>query len=169
MIVDLMRNDLGRSAEFGSVRIERAREIERHGSHDAGVLQATATVACTLRFGLHPADALLDAFPGGSVTGAPKVRAMQIIRELEPHPRSFYCGCIGFIDDSGNAAFNIAIRTAELRGKADPSSRDGLIRATGHAHFGAGIVADSTPEGEWQETLDKAAVFRAASAQRVTA
>ncbi len=151
MIVDLMRNDLGRVSELGSVRVETPRTIESHGSKSAGVLQATATVSARAMDGLTWLDLLRAIFPGGSVTGAPKIRAMQIIDELELGPRGPYCGAIGYISDCGHAAFNIAIRTAAVRG-------DELTYSVG-----AGLVADSDPLAEWQETLVKSAVLLAAA------
>ncbi len=144
MITDLMRNDLGRVCEFGSIRVEAPRTIEPHGR---SVLQATSTVSGTLRRGLSHADLLAATFPPGSVTGTPKIRAMQLIDELEPTPRGFYCGAIGWIDDSGDMELNVAIRTAVIAG--------GEL----HYHVGAGIVADSDPDAEWDETLDKAGVL----------
>jgi para-aminobenzoate synthetase component 1 len=149
MITDLMRNDLGRACELGSVRVTHEREIERH----AQLLQATATISGPLRQGLTIQDALRATFPGGSVTGAPKIRAMQIISELEQTPRGPYCGAIGFVSRSGHASFNVAIRTATI---ADGPGGGILDYAVG-----AGIVADSDPAAEWQETLDKAGVLRA--------
>lgn len=150
MIVDLMRNDLGRVSELGSVRVETPRTIESHGSKSAGVLQATATVSARMPEGLTWLELLQAIFPGGSVTGAPKIRAMQIIDELELGPRGPYCGAIGYISDSGHAAFNIAIRTAAVR--------SGELTYS----VGAGLVADSDPLAEWHETLVKASVLRAA-------
>jgi para-aminobenzoate synthetase component 1 len=143
MITDLMRNDLGRVCELGSVRVEASRVIERHNR----LAQTTSTVSGVLRAGLNAGDALASAFPGGSVTGCPKIRAMQVIDELEESPREFYCGSIGYFSRSGHAAFNIAIRTAMIHGS----------RLTYHA--GAGIVIDSDPAAEWQETLDKAGIM----------
>lgn len=144
MIVDLLRNDLGRVSELGSVRVEVPREVERHGSQARGVLQATATVRSTLRAGLTRDDAVRGCFPGGSVTGAPKVRAMQIIEELEPSPRGPYCGACGVIADQGWMRLNVAIRTA-------------LFEAGSLSYsVGAGIVAESDPAQEWEETLVKA-------------
>lgn len=150
MITDLMRNDLGRVCAFGSVRVDRAREIEAHGS---SVYQATSTVSGVLRDGLGPADLLRAAFPPGSVTGTPKIRAMQLINELEPTPRGFYCGALGWLDDAGGMELNVAIRTATIT--------PGVNREL-HYHAGAGIVAESDPESEWAETLDKAEVLRRA-------
>ena len=164
MIVDLMRNDLGRVCEYGSVRVTDPQAIERHANADTGdasnsVIHGVATVVGQLReeVGL---SALLEAtFPPGSITGAPKIRAMQIINQFEPLPRGPYCGAIGFISDSGIVELNVAIRTASIVGaKAD---RSDLGTFDGKITFpvGAGLVADSDPEAEWRETLDKAAAF----------
>ena len=160
MIVDLMRNDLGRVCELGSVRVESAHAIEKHGEGGAGLLQATATVAGTPRAGLRWSEVFAAMFPGGSVTGAPKIRAMQIIDELEEAQRGPYCGSVGVFLPDGSAMCNIAIRTACITGERDHA---GMLRGgTLDWWVGAGIVADSTPEGEWAETLAKAAVLRAA-------
>ena len=148
MITDLMRNDLGRVCAFGSVRVEAARTIEAHAS---SVWQATSTVSGKLRAGLSAADLVRATFPPGSITGAPKVRAMQIIDELEPTPRGYYCGALGWLDDSGAMSLNVAIRTATVSG------------GTLHYHTGAGIVADSDPTEEWAETCAKAAVLLASA------
>ena len=155
MIVDLMRNDLGRVCEYRSVRVERAREIEAH----AGVIHGVATVSGRLRDGIGHADLLRATFPPGSVTGAPKVRAMQIIDELEPSRRGPYCGSVGFVSDCGNACWNVAIRTATLTCEAgsDAESARGVLDYS----VGAGIVADSDPEAEWEETLSKARMLDA--------
>lgn len=148
MIVDLMRNDLGRVCAPGSIRVDSPRTIEVHApGHGGGVLQATATVSGTLREGKSLADLMLAAFPGGSVTGAPKIRAMQIIDELEDGPRGMYCGSIGVVWPNGSACFNIAIRTATIE------------RGVLTYPVGAGIVADSDPASEWEETLVKAGVL----------
>lgn len=173
MIVDLMRNDLGRVCAYGSVRVEEARAIERHAAgggrdDDAGARalhHGVATVSGTLRADASIADLLRAAFPPGSVTGAPKVRAMQIIDELETSPRGPYCGGIGYVSDSGDAAFSVAIRTALVEARApgatDPRAPwEGVVRYS----VGAGIVADSDPAAEWRETLDKAGAFRATAA-----
>lgn len=157
MIVDLMRNDLGRVCDLGSVRVERSRAIERHDG--LGVLQATATVAGTVSTGRTWWDVISATFPGGSVTGAPKVRAMQIIGELEGKPRGAYCGCVGFLSDSGAFQFNIAIRTAMIDGLPCAGTLDGVADGTISYSVGAGIVADSDPAAEWRETMDKAAAF----------
>lgn len=159
MIIDLMRNDLGRLCALGSIRVDAPREIELHGAPHDGILQATAAVSGLLRPGLTLADVLRAAFPPGSVTGAPKVRAMQIIEELEARPRGIYCGAIGFLADDRRAAFNVAIRTAALRDPSPPvpdAPRDAFADAAFEFPVGAGIVADSIPELEWRETLDKA-------------
>jgi para-aminobenzoate synthetase component 1 len=145
MIVDLMRNDLGRVSEYGSVRVAEARAFERHA--DGAIVHGVATVEGRLRAGLTVIDLLRACFPGGSVTGAPKIRAMQVIDELEGEPRGPYTGSIGYISDCGNAAFNIAIRTALVA--------DGVIEFP----VGAGIVADSDPSAEWEETIAKAGVL----------
>lgn len=144
MIIDLMRNDLGRVCELGSVCVDAARTIERHGDAGSGVLQATGTIRGRLREGT-TLDALLRAtFPGGSITGAPKIRAEQIIAELEGEPRGYYCGSMGYVADDGMVEMSIAIRTAHVKGEEFAFA------------VGAGIVADSDPEQEWMETLDKA-------------
>ena len=160
MIVDLMRNDLGRVSAPGSVRVLAARDVERH-AQSAPLWQATATVSGKLRDELTLADALQAVFPGGSVTGAPKIRAMRIIDELEPVARGPYCGSVGFVSDSGHAAFNVAIRTALVTGLPAAGTLDGFEEGTLDYSVGAGIVADSVPELEWQETIDKAGVLRA--------
>jgi len=166
MIVDMMRNDLGRSAELGSVRVDSPRRIEHHGNGSGAVLQATGQVSATLRDGVELAHAIADAFPPASVTGAPKIRAMQIIRALEPTRRDAYCGCVGMRSDHGDLALNVAIRTAMIHGRIagtpgaseprDTAPRDAFAHATLTYHVGAGIVADSAPDQEWRETLDKA-------------
>jgi anthranilate/para-aminobenzoate synthase component I len=153
MIVDLMRNDLGRVASFGSVRVDEARVLEPHGT----LLQGVSSVSARLRPGFTLADAIPALFPGGSVTGAPKIRAMQIIEELENAPRGPYCGAVGYVSDTGDAAFAMTIRTLTLQG--EPSGPESI---RGHADYwvGAGIVADSDPAAEWRETLDKASPLR---------
>lgn len=157
MIVDLMRNDLGRVCELGSIRVERPRDLERHAS----LLQATATISGTLPPGRTPLDVLRAAFPCGSITGAPKVRAMQIIDELEPVPRGPYCGLCGVLSDHGAFAWSVAIRTAIIHGSGTPDPAPARL----HYSVGAGIVADSDPAGEWRETLAKASVLRTAIRQ----
>lgn len=141
MITDLERNDLGQVCEFGSVRVTDLLKLEKF----AQVHHLVSTVEGTLREDVDHLGALLSCFPGGSITGAPKKRALEIIHELEPHPRDIYTGAIGFLGFNGESRFNIAIRTAWLR--------DGAVRF----HTGAGIVADSNPAMEYEETLHKAA------------
>lgn len=151
MIVDLMRNDLGRVCRLGSVLVESSRDFEAH----AGVTHGVATVSGWLRDEASWEDVLRAVFPAGSITGAPKIRARQIIRELEPEPRGAYCGSIVSLPGDGSMDISVCIRTAEIRG--------GRLRFG----VGAGIVADSEPEAEWAETLDKAAGFAAAAHTRV--
>lgn len=166
MIVDLMRNDLGRVCEFGSIRVSEARAIEAHGSTiGAGVWHGVATVEGVARQGVSVADILNATFPPGSVTGAPKVRAMQIIRELEPVRRGPYCGSVGWIDESGAAMFNVAIRTAVVSGDA-PDAQWDCVDGVLDYHVGAGIVSDSDPHLEWRETEAKAAGFLRAIERR---
>ncbi|MEM1330499.1 MAG: chorismate-binding protein [Planctomycetota bacterium] len=161
MIVDLMRNDLGRVCEFGSVSVDRERVIERHGCDPeagrSGVLQAIAEISGTLPPGVGFGKLLRATFPPGSITGAPKVRAMQIINELESFERGFYCGCCGTLTPGADwsAELGVSIRTATISERTDGGS---LIEYP----VGAGIVADSDPDAEWRETLDKAGVLRAA-------
>jgi anthranilate/para-aminobenzoate synthase component I len=158
MIVDLMRNDLGRVAVPGSVRVDLARAIESHET----VLHGVAEVSATLRPGTGPAELLQAAFPPGSVTGAPKVRAMQVIDALEPSPRGPYCGAVGLIAP-GRIALNVAIRTIALSGS---SPAGGTLRYSA----GCGIVADSVPRAEYEESLHKSAVLlRTAHALSATA
>lgn len=140
MIVDLLRNDLSRSCEVGSVRTLKLFEVESF----ARVHHLVSTVQGHLSKGRVALDVLRDCFPGGSITGAPKLRAMQIIEELEPQRRGIYCGTIGYIGFDGNMDCNIAIRTLTLK--------EGELSCWA----GGGIVADSECEAEYQETLDKA-------------
>ena len=140
MIVDLERNDLGRVAEYGSVRVEGLYQLEHYKS----VIHQTAQVRARLAAGLDIYSVLEALFPGGSITGAPKVRAMEIIEELEPTRRGAYCGSLGYIGFDGDAEFNIAIRSLHLK--------DGWL----DYQVGGGIVWDSDPESEYQETVDKA-------------
>ncbi len=157
MIVDLMRNDLGRVCEFGSVRVPHPRLIETHPTVHHGVAEITGRL-CE---GISPGDILRATFPPGSVTGAPKIRAMQIIDELESNRRGPYCGAIGFISDCGAMTLNVAIRTLLIDGRRDDADRCDIIHEGGVSYSaGAGIVADSIPANELQETLDKAAVLR---------
>ncbi|HEY7461085.1 MAG TPA: anthranilate synthase component I family protein [Gemmatimonadota bacterium] len=146
MLVDLGRNDLGRVAETGSVRVDRLMAVERY-SH---VMHLVSTLSARLRPELDRFDALAACFPAGTVSGAPKVRAMQIIDELEPVPRGVYAGAVLYLDFAGNLDSCIAIRTLMARG------RRAVLQA------GAGIVADSVPEREFEETAAKAgALLRA--------
>jgi anthranilate/para-aminobenzoate synthase component I len=140
MIVDLERNDLGRVCEIGSVKVIQPRTIETHRT----VYHGVATIAGTLRQETRFTNLLRAMFPGGSITGAPKIRAMQIIEELEPVRRGPYCGAIGYLAANGSMQFNVAIRTMILK--------DGLV----HVPVGGGIVADSDPADEYEETLVKA-------------
>lgn len=146
MIVDLERNDLGRVCRFGTVKVRELWTLEKY----ATVFQLTSTVEGRLRQGKDRIDLLKACFPGGSITGAPKVRAMEIIDELEPTRRGIYTGSIGYLSFSGEMDLNIVIRTILVK--------DGKV----YFQVGGGIVYDSDPEGEYQETLDKAkALFQA--------
>jgi len=140
MIVDLERNDLGRVAEIGSVHVSEFEILETFPT----VFHLTSTVEGTLAPQYDRVDLLRATFPGGSITGAPKIRSMEIIDELEPTQRSVYTGSIGYLSFTGDMDLSIVIRT--------------FILKNGRAYFqvGGGIVADSTPEGEYEETLDKA-------------
>lgn len=140
MIVDLLRNDLSRVAEVGSVKVPRLYEVESY----ATVHQMVSEVEGRLRPGIGLAEIFVALFPCGSITGAPKVRAMEIIRELEVAPREIYCGTIGWAAPDGRASFNVAIRTILLE-------EDGTARLD----VGGGIVWDSTPEAEYEEALWK--------------
>ena len=146
MIVDIERNDLGRVCTIPSVRVTAPRVIESHPTLFHGV----ATIEGTLRDDVTFVDLLRAIFPGGSVTGAPKIRAMQIIDELEPVRRGPYCGAIGYIAADGSMEFNVAIRTIIVK--------DGLA----YIPVGGGIVADSQPAAEFDETLVKAQAMFAA-------
>lgn len=143
MIVDLMRNDLGKSCTPGSVRVPKLFEVESY----ANVHHLVSTVEGKLAEGRDALDVLRGCFPGGSVTGAPKLRAMQIIEQLEPHRRGIYCGAIGYVGFDGNMDSNIVIRT--------------LVYANNEVRCwaGGGIVADSEMTAEYQETLDKASAM----------
>ncbi|MFA5146771.1 MAG: aminodeoxychorismate synthase component I [Candidatus Omnitrophota bacterium] len=146
MIVDLERNDLGRICEYGSIRPTEFVILEKY----ATVSHLVSTVSGRLRDGIDPIDCLLATFPGGSITGAPKIRSMEIIDELEPVRRSVYTGSIGYISFDGNMDTSIAIRTFLIKGDK------------AYFQVGGGIVADSDPESEYLETLDKAkGMFRA--------
>jgi anthranilate/para-aminobenzoate synthase component I len=151
MIVDLMRNDLGRVAKFGSVRVTQPRVIERH--HAGSIDHAVATVSAVLRDHATLSDLMNATFPPGSITGAPKIRAMQIIDELETDPRGFYCGTIALLAPT-LASMSVAIRTLTI--ECEPGSTPTSASGTITLPVGAGIVADSAPSAEWLETLDKA-------------
>ncbi len=141
MITDLERNDLGRVCEYGSVHVSDLLRLERFEQ----VFHLVSSVEGTLRPEVSHVEAVAACFPGGSISGAPKKRALEIIAELEPSPRGIYTGAIGFLGFNGESCLNIAIRTVVARG------------GEASFHVGAGIVADSEPAKEWQETLDKAA------------
>lgn len=144
MIVDLERNDLGRVCCFGSVKVEDLKQIESYSN----LHHMVSTVSGRVKDGTGPIDCINAAFPGGSITGAPKVRAMEIVNEVEPVPRWVYTGSIGYIGFDGEMDMNIAIRTAFIS--------DGKICFS----VGGGIVADSDPISEYEETMLKGEVFR---------
>ena len=146
MITDLLRNDLGKVCEFGSVQVPDLARLEKF----AQVQHLVSTVEGRLRAGVTHFAAFAACFPGGSITGAPKFRAMEIIDELEPVARGPYCGALGYLGFNRESQLSIAIRTAVCR--------DGVA----HFHAGAGIVADSDPGAEYDETLAKARGFLAA-------
>ncbi|WP_395741816.1 aminodeoxychorismate synthase component I [Prosthecobacter sp.] len=147
MITDLQRNDLGQVCEFGSVSVPELWRVESF----AQVFHLVSTVTGTLRPHIDHVDAFRACFPGGSITGAPKKRATEIITELEPHPRGLYTGAIGWFGFDGRSQWNIAIRTAV--------QKENQITF----HVGSGIVADSVPQHEYEETLHKAAGILAAA------
>jgi anthranilate synthase component 1 len=147
MLVDLGRNDIGRVAQTGSVRVTEQMVIERY-SH---VMHIVSNVEAKLKPGLNAIDVLRATFPAGTVSGAPKVRAMEIIDELEPVKRGVYAGAVGYLGFNGDMDVAIALRTAVVK--------DGML----HVQAGGGVVADSVPQAEWQETQSKAqALLRAA-------
>jgi len=147
MITDLERNDLGQICEYGSVTVAQLMQLERF----AQVFHLVSTIEGMLRSGIDALDAVRACIPGGSISGAPKKRACEIIQELEPCPRGIYTGLIGYFDDNGDAAFSIAIRTMVLEGE--------------NLHFsvGSGITAGSVPAREYEETLHKAAGMQMAA------
>lgn len=145
MIVDLMRNDLSRACELGSVKVPELFALHSF----ANVHHLISTVTGVLREGLHALDLLRCCFPGGSITGAPKIRAMEIIEELEPNRRGLYCGAVGYVGVDGNMETNIAIRTIVIK--------DGVARFSA----GGGLVIDSDVEDEYQELIDKASMMTA--------
>jgi para-aminobenzoate synthetase component 1 len=140
MIVDLLRNDLSTVCRDGSIRVPELCVLERHPT----VYHLVSTVVGRLRRGLGAVDALRAVFPGGSISGAPKVRALEILRELEPTRRGVYTGAIGYIGFNGGMDTSIAIRTLVVK------------NGTAYFHVGGGVVLDSDPEQEYAETLDKA-------------
>ena len=140
MLVDLGRNDVGRVCSYRSVEVSDVMSIERY-SH---VMHITSNVSGQLADGKGAFEALQACLPAGTVSGAPKVRAMQIIDELEPHRRGPNAGAVGYVDFSGNMDTCNALRTLVVHGDK------------GYVQAGAGIVADSVPANEWQETMNKA-------------
>jgi anthranilate synthase component 1 len=147
MLIDLGRNDIGRVAQNGTVKLTEKMIIERY-SH---VMHIVSNVEATLKPGLNAIDVLKATFPAGTVSGAAKMRAMEIIDELEPTKRGIYAGAVGYLGFNGDMDMAIALRTAVVK--------DSML----YVQAGAGIVADSVPESEWTETQNKArAVLRAA-------
>ena len=146
MIVDLLRNDIGRIAAIGTVRVPELFAVEAFST----VHQMSSTITGRLAAAPGMASLMGALFPCGSITGAPKIRAMQIIRAVEPHPRGAYCGALGWMAPDGRAAFSVAIRTVS-------------VWPDGRARFGVGggVVADSTEDGEWEEALWKARFAKA--------
>ncbi len=146
MIVDLLRNDLGRVCRFGSVQVRRLHDLETF----ATVHHLVGEVEGELRPGVGAAELMRAVFPGGSITGAPKIRAMQVIAETEPVPRGIFSGVLGYWSACGRVDLSIAIRTIVCR------------RGEASFHVGAGIVWDSDPALEYEETLAKGRALRAA-------
>jgi len=146
MLVDLARNDLGRICDFGSIQVSDMHTVEKYSR----VMHLVSHVDGTLRSGCDAFDVVRTTFPAGTVSGAPKIRAMEIIDELEPTRRGLYAGAIGYLDAGGDMDLCIAIRMILVQG------------GRSHIQAGAGIVADSDPACEYQETLNKAnAMMRA--------
>jgi len=143
MIVDLLRNDLGKHSELGSVEVPKLFAVESF----AKVHHLVSTVRARLAAGVSPLTVLRDCFPGGSITGAPKLRAMEVIEELEPQRRSVYCGAIGYLSADGRMDTNIAIRTLLCH------------RGRMYCWAGGGIVMDSGLESEYAESLAKASAM----------
>ena len=143
MIVDLLRNDISKNCQLGSVKVPKLFDIESYPN----VHHMVSTITGKLSDNRNAIDLLRGSFPGGSITGAPKLRSMQIIEELEPHRRGIYCGSIGYISNDGNMDTNIAIRTILHKGQKM------------YFYAGGGIVYDSDVEAEYQETFDKAAAI----------
>jgi para-aminobenzoate synthetase component 1 len=146
MITDLLRNDLGRVCEYGSVQVPELVRLERYPQ----VQHLVSTIEGRLQDKVTHLHALAQCFPGGSVTGAPKSRALEIIDELEPITRGPYTGCLGYLGFNRESQLSIVIRAAIC------------VKGWNYFHAGAGIVADSDPEAEYEETLAKAAGFFAA-------
>lgn len=146
MITDLLRNDLGRVCEYGSIHVSELRTMEEYQT----VFQTTSTVQGQLKKNMSPFDVIEACFPGGSITGCPKLRSMDIIKELEKTPRHFYTGSLGYIDFNGNMDLNILIRTIMYKNHQF------------NFHVGGGVVADSNPAHEYEETLVKARAMMAA-------
>ncbi len=147
MLVDLQRNDLGRVAEWGSVQVNEFMSIESY-SH---VMHLVSNIVSRLRRDCDPVDLIQTMFPGGTITGCPKVRCMEIIETLEPVRRSLFYGSCGYLDQGGNLDLNILIRTLLVI-----PMRQKVAESVVWGQVGAGIVADSDPRQEWQESLDKA-------------
>ncbi|WP_455204845.1 anthranilate synthase component I family protein, partial [Kaarinaea lacus] len=146
MLIDLGRNDVGRIAETGSVKVTEKMLVERY-SH---VMHIVSNVVGQLKPNMSAMDVLRATFPAGTLSGAPKIRAMEIIDELEPIKRGIYAGAVGYVAWNGNMDTAIAIRTAVIKDD------------TLHIQAGAGIVYDSVPEKEWDETMNKGrAIFKA--------
>jgi anthranilate synthase component 1 len=146
MLIDLGRNDAGRVCRTGTVEVTDRMVIERY-SH---VMHIVSQVEGELAEGLSASDAIRSSFPAGTLSGAPKIRAMEIINELEPVRRNVYAGAVGYLSWHDDADLAIAIRTAVIK--------DGIL----HVQAGAGIVADSDPETEWEETMNKGRALIAA-------
>jgi anthranilate synthase component 1 len=148
MLIDLGRNDVGRISQAGTVQVTEKMIVERY-SH---VMHITSNVVGRVNSGMNAIDILKATLPAGTLSGAPKIRAMEIIDELEPVKRNIYGGAVGYIGWNGNMDMAIAIRTAVIK--------DGML----HVQSGGGVVADSVPELEWEETMNKArALMRAAA------
>lgn len=147
MLVDLVRNDLGRICAPGTVHVPLLmdREPYQNVTHIVSTIEGKLDPTCT------PLDTLVASFPGGTITGTPKLRSMEIIDSLEAHPRGYYTGSLGYLSAQGDLEFNILIRTLQVQERAHDW--------TAHLHVGAGIVADSSPAREYQETLHKAAAW----------
>lgn len=147
MLVDLERNDLGKIAKYGTVVVDElmVKEVYSH------VMHIVSNVRAEIDEGVHPVDVVKALFPGGTITGAPKVRTMEIIEELEPTRRALYTGSVGYLSFNGDFDFNIVIRTMLM--KDDKA----------YLQVGAGIVWDSDPEREYRETIHKARAFLSAA------